>query len=399
MKQTLLVITTFLFILSLGLLAQQQTADGGTIIAGTTLSYTHGSADLLVYKLDAAGNKLWRKNYGGGDGDYYSRVIQTSDGGYAVCGQSYSYTHGSSDFLIYKLDASGAKLWRKNYGGSGHENCINVVQTSDGGYALSGYGDSFTHGMMDLLVYKLDASGAKLWRKNYGGSDYESRGYIIQTSDGGYVLCGRANDGMDADFVVFRLDASGTKQWRKYYGGVGYETATVVRQTADGGYMVGGYGNSYATASSSGRLKFVSDDFLVYKLDASGAKEWRKNYGGTDTEHLYDLYLTDDGGYILFGDSSSYNYSGTDYDFLIYKLDASGAKEWRKNYGGEYGEYGWMAFPLAGGGYLLFGDTDSYVHGTPGDDQDLLVYKVDAAGGKQWRKNYGGSEIEWVVPK
>ena len=94
---------------------------------------------------------------------------QTWDG-YILCGYGDSYTHGDYDLLVYKLDATGAKQWRKNYGGSEEERDGYIQQTADGGYILIGYGYSYTHGDYDLLVYKLDAAGAKQWRKNYGGT-------------------------------------------------------------------------------------------------------------------------------------------------------------------------------------------------------------------------------------
>ena len=94
---------------------------------------------------------------------------QTWDG-YILGGDGDSYTHGNRDFLVYKLDAAGAKQWRKNYGSSGYEIGGHIQQTADGGYILAGYGTSYTNGLTDLLVYKLDAAGAKQWRKNYGGA-------------------------------------------------------------------------------------------------------------------------------------------------------------------------------------------------------------------------------------
>jgi hypothetical protein len=172
MKYATLVITTFVFFFSCALYGQQQTSDGGYIIAGTGSSYVHGAdpnTDFLVYKLSASGVKQWRKNYGGDDYEYCSHVIQTSDGGYALCGQTRSYTHGQTDFLVYRLDPAGAKLWRKNYGGISFERPRRIVQTSDGGFVVSGYTDTYTNGGRDILVYRLNAAGTKLWRKNYGG--------------------------------------------------------------------------------------------------------------------------------------------------------------------------------------------------------------------------------------
>ena len=353
MKCKIPLITTFVFIFSLVLMGQQQTSDGGYIIAGTTESYVHsaGYSDILVYKLTAAGSKQWRKNFGGADNEHYGHVIQTSDGGYAVCGTSWTYTHGEDDFIVYKLSATGAKEWRKNYGGAFTERGGFIQPTADGGYILCGVSDTYTNGGGDYIVYKLDAAGKKEWRKNYGGFSYDE---------------GR-----------------------------------VIRQTFDGGYIVAGHSFSYYTQSTGGKtipLPPPPADMLVYKLDAAGNKVWRKSYGGSGHEECHDIRQTADGGYIIIGETRSYNQTGSDYDFLVYRVDAAGTKLWRKNYGGDMNDFGFMCFATADGGYLLFGDSESYATGPP-YDSDLLVYKVDSAGAKQWRKHYGGVEVENAFPK
>ena len=374
--------------------AQQQTSDGGYIIIGSTHSYTNGSTDFLVYKLDAAGTKVWRKNFGGTSLDNGLFIQQTSDGGYICCGTTQSYTHGSPfycDMLVYKLNAAGQKDWRKNYGGDECDHAFAIRQTSDGGYILSGETYSYVHGTyhsdVDFIAYKLDAAGTKLWRKNYGGDDDDFGADIIQTADGGYAIIGRTDSytNGDNDFLVYKLDPEGTKVWRKNYGGALSDDGYIIQQTSDGGYIILGVSNSYTHGSS---------DILVYKLDAAGTKLWRKNYGGTGSEYNGEIKQTMDGGYILCGTTASYTNGG--YDALVYKLDAAGTKLWRKNFGGEGDDGSFYIWQTSDGGYFLFGETESYVHGTPGGDTDLLAYKLDASGIKLWRKNYGGDKGEFT---
>ena len=83
------------------------------------------------------------------------------DGGYVVAGWSESFTHGSNDFMIYKLDANGHKVWSRNYGGAGNDGATSIQQTSDGGYVVAGSSTSFTHGIYDFMIYKFDANGDK----------------------------------------------------------------------------------------------------------------------------------------------------------------------------------------------------------------------------------------------
>jgi hypothetical protein len=377
MKSSLLITSFVLFISILTVPVQSQS---GYVVAGYGYSYSNGNNDLLVYRLDASGSKLWRKNYGGQYSEYGGFIQQTADGGFILAGESDTYTHGDRDLLVYKLDAAGKKEWRKNYGGQFVDNAASIMQTADGGYILGGHGRSYTNGGYDLLVYKLSATGAKQWRRNYGGWSFdhntEQGGHIRQTADGGYILGGTSDlyANGETDLLVYKLDATGVQQWRKNYGGLQQETGGHIRQTADGGYILGGAGDSYSHGGW---------DLLVYKLDASGKKVWRKNYGGGGSEIGGDIRQTADGGYILGGFGNTYSHGQS--DLLVYKLDSAGTKVWRKNYGGLLTEKGGYIRQVSGG-YILGGYGDTYTHGLT----DFLVYKLDTTGTKVWRKNYGG---------
>ena len=95
-------------------------------------------------------------------------------------------------------------------------------------------------------------------------------------------------------------------------------------------------------------------------------------------------------GYILSGISNSYNHTDPYYDFLVYKLDLNGNKQWRKNHGGAGGEAEAYIRQTLDGGYILGGGTESFTHGA----FDFLLYKLDANGHKQWRRNYGGLDVD-----
>jgi hypothetical protein len=398
MKQTLVVFTMFVFTLSFGLIAQQQTADGGFIIAGGTGSYTNGQTDFLVYKLDSAGTKQWRKNFGG---EYWDNAIQiqpTADGGYVVAGitQSYGASPGFyCDFLVYKLDAAGNKQWRKNLGGYDCDHAYGVIQTSDGGYLVIGDTWNYIHGSSgddcDFLVYRLNANGTKLWRKNYGGTgrDYGLR--AVQTADGGFAFIGYtwSYSNGDYDYLVYKVDASGNKLWRKNFGGTESDFGLFIQQTTDGGYVLSGITESYIHAPAVPKIDLYRD-ILVYRLDADGNKLWRKNYGGDQDDNGYDVRQTSDGGFVVCGDTHSYTH-GND-DMIVYRVDADGNKLWRKNYGGTGSDTAKYIAPCTDGGHYLYGNTESYTNG----NQDFLVYRLDAAGTKLWRKNYGGVMQEYI---
>jgi len=296
----------------------QQTSDGGFIIAGFTGSYSNGGNDFAIYKLDSSGNKVWFKHYGGTASDYAVSIQQTSDNGYIVAGYSSSFTYGGEDIAIYKLNSSGNKVWFKHYGGTANDRAYSIQQTSDGGYVVAGLTYSYTHGGSDYAIYRLDSSGSKIWFKHYGGSLSDDAASIQEISGGGYIVAGYMGSfthGLD-DFGIYKLDSSGNKVWFKHYGGVQNDGAYSIDQTWDNGYIVAGYTGSYTHGN---------DDFAIYKLDSSGNKVWFKHYGGTQADMGKSIQeIGQYTGIVVAGNTSSYTYGNS--DFAIYKLDSDGEK-------------------------------------------------------------------------
>jgi len=346
-----------------------QTSEGDYVVAGLTESFTYGSSDFAIYKLNSSGNKVWLKHYGGSSGDIGYSIQQTSDGGYIVAGQTFSYTNGHRDFAIYKLDSNGNKVWFKHYGGTSLDDGYSIQQTSDGGYVVAGVTHSYTYGDADFATYKLDSNGNKVWFKHYGGTNRDAGRSIQQTTDGGYVVAGKTESYTygNSDIAVYKLDSNGNKVWFKHYGGANNEDGYSIQQTSDGSYVVAGYTESYT---------YGSTDFAIYKLDSSGNKVWFKHYGGTSSDYGRSIQQTSDGGYIVAGYTSSYTYGGA--DFAIYRLDSSGNKVWFKHYGGSSDDLGYSVQQTSDGGYVVTGKTNSYTYG----GFDFAIYKLDSNGDK-----------------
>jgi len=332
----------------------QQTSDGGYIIAGYTFSYSYGDADIAIYRLNSSGNKVWFKHYGGTAEDIADSIQQTSDGGYIVAGHTFSYSYGQSDFAIYKLNSSGNKVWFKHYGGISWDYGNSIQQTSDGGYIVAGHTYSYTYGSFDFAVYKLNSNGNKVWFKHYGGTGSDIAYSIQQTSDGGYIVAGDTDSYSygNRDFAIYRLDSSGNKVWFKHYGGTNNEYGYSIQQTSDGGYILAGYTDTFTNGNY---------DFAIYKLNSNGNKIWFKHYGGGSSDGAYSIQQTSDGGYIVAG--YTYSYTHGNNDFAIYKLNSSGNKVWFKHYGGSQDEYGRSIQQTSDGGYIVGGDSESYTYG------------------------------------
>ena len=341
----------------------QQTADGGYIVAGETLSYGAGSWDFYLVKTDASGNMTWEQTFGGNDADYAQSVQQTTDGGYIVAGTTRSYGAGGSDFYLVKADASGNMTWEQTYGGSGSDNAFSVQQTADGGYIVLGETRSYGAGGSDFYLVKADASGNMEWQQTFGGSDDDWAKSVQQTADGGYIMTGYTQSyaTVNADIYLVKADASGNMTWEQTFSANDDNLGYSVQQTTDGGYIVGGQTANYS-----------ADWFGVYlvKTDTLGNMEWDSTFGNSDYDDAFSVDQTADGGYVIAG--VTWSYGAGEGDCYLIKTDASGNMEWQKTMGGIDDEYAWAVEQTADDGYIVAGETWSFGAG----EGDFYLVKV-----------------------
>jgi hypothetical protein len=120
-----------------------------------TKSYGAGGSDIWVVKIDDNGGEEWTKTFGGAEDDVARSVEQTLDGGYIIAGSSEAYPAILKDMWIGKVDATGQEEWSKTFGGSRDEEARSILGTSDGGYIIAGWTESFGSGWGDYYVVKV----------------------------------------------------------------------------------------------------------------------------------------------------------------------------------------------------------------------------------------------------
>jgi hypothetical protein len=170
----------------------QQTTDGGYVVAGSTQSFGAGDGDVYLVKTDAHGDTIWTRTYGGLSSDVGYSVRQTSDGGYIIAGLTSSFGAGNNDVYLIKINAQGDTLWTRTYGGTDDDEGHSVEQTTDGGYIVAGFTGLYGPSGGDVYLIRTNSSGDTLWTRTYGGSCEDAGNSVQQTADGGYVIAGVA---------------------------------------------------------------------------------------------------------------------------------------------------------------------------------------------------------------
>ena len=374
------------------------------------------------------GEVEWMANFGGSGEETAQAVIKTIDGGYAILGFSNSTdgdlqdkTTAVNDYWLLKLDAEGKLEWNKTYGGSKDDRGQSLVQTTDGGYALTGYamsddGDgSNNEGFHDNWIIKVDASGNLEWEKSFGFSGHDHSYDILQTEDDGFFFTGfldvtsaRADGNTEkgnsltrhgvGEFWGTKVDTKGNLQWRGYYGGTNNDRSHAVVRSDDGGFVMSGFTESsdYDINNSRG-----SYDFWVVKIDNTGNLVWENSFGGTGIERAQDIAKTDDGGFVITGNTFSTDVDITnnngESDIWLIKIDALGNLVWETTFGGTQFEDARSVSPSIDGGFIIAGNSksDDKDASANAGENDIWLIKTDSKGNMTWQKTFGGEGLDF----
>ena len=373
------------------------TNDGGFAVLGYTNSIDGDLTgkslpvnDYWLLKFSALGDLQWSKTYGGSKDDRGQSVIQTTDGGYAVVGYAMSddgdgsLNQGFHDNWILRLDANGDILWEKSFGFSGHDHAYDIVQTSDGGLFFSGFLDVTSsggegnsrkkitsyaqHGVGEFWGIKLDADGNLLWRRYFGGTNNDRSFGAVEANDGGLVMIGASeSDDFDIsnpngsyDVWVVKISAKGDLIWEKSFGGTGIDRAYDVVKTDEGAYVI--VGETFSTDGDIFKNNGESDAWLI-KVSDKGNLLWERTFGGSDFDAARGLATTSDGGFVIAGNSKSVEgdlaENSGENDIWLIKTDTNGNFQDQMVMGGEGLDFGFDILQDDLGNLILVGESAS----------------------------------------
>ncbi len=319
----------------------------------------------------------WNYTFGGENRDQGISVQQTTDSGYIIAGYTESFGAGAADVWLIKTDANGNEEWNRTFGGAGGDYGDSILQITDGGYIISGVKGSYGTENDDVWLIKVDINGNEEWNKTFGGEYRETCKTIQKTSNGGYIISGSTKSYGNGDFDIWliKVDANGNEEWNRTFGGMESDTGNSVQQTTNGGYILTGITWSFGAGAA---------DVWLIKTDVNGNEEWNKTFGGSEEDHGSAVLQTIDDGFIIAGLTGSYG--AGNYDTWLIKTDENGMKEWDKTFGSENYEDSYSIQQTLERGFIITGQKGIY----GAEVSDALLIKTDANGNKEWEKTFGG---------
>lgn len=367
------------------------------------------------------------KTLGGTNNEVAQAVTKTTDAGYAILGYTQSTngditgkTNNSFDYWLLKFDANNHLQWQKTYGGTNDDRGSDIIQTSDGGYAILGFSKSNdidvseNFGDQDFWVAKLNSSGDILWQKSFGFAGADNGISFIQTTDNGFLLTGvldvSASGGLGnskntrvkhagGDYWAIKIDATGNKQWSRYYGGSFTETPYDVIQTNDNGYIIVGSSDSNDVDISNSNGSY---DFWVIKISETGTLIWEKSFGGSEIDEARAITESNDGNFIIVGDTRSRNLNVTHNngaaDLWVIKITPEGTLIWEKSFGGSSFDVGRSISKTPDNNFIISGSSRS-ANGDVQDNKgqnDAWILKIDTHANLIWQKTIGGNNIDFA---
>ena len=337
-----------------------------------------------------APDALWTRHYGGDNQDWGYWVEETSDSGFVAAGFAYDKDGGDTDDDMYvvRTDRDGILLWDSTYGGDRTDRAVQIMQTSDSGFMLCGNSRSYAEGYDDIRVLKLDPTGETVWGENYGLQyTADLAGGFCQLLDGSFLIAAHSADGLymlkidpsggilnevfidaiqqdvnaiaatsdsgaivitwGSPLILIKVNASGDTVWSNPYGSGSQGTSVI--ELAEGGYAAFGWRE----------YPLLDDEFYLVRVDADGGVVWEQHYGNEFRDHGFCVRETLDGGFVMVG--TMFPPSGSEWEQVwVVRTDSDGDTLWTGAFGGDGTEMGNCIQLTSDSGYIITGVTSSY---------------------------------------
>lgn len=364
-------------------------SDGSFLLSNETQSFGKGGKDIWLIKIDSNGKIIWESTVGGKTDEYAGSTKLKSDKEIFISGHKLmknkisfrsllflkSNNKNNINAFIVKLNYKGKVVWqRDNF--EDEKSSVPFITVLGKSILIAGQKSTIYNGNGDAWIALLNKDGEKVWEDSFGGRGADGGNDVLGTSDGGYISVGYTNaygSGKN-DVWIIKTDFNGEKQWSRVYGGKLDDYGWGVTESDDGGYVIAGETFSFGSGQS---------DIYLLKIDSNGNMKWNTTFGGLAEDVAYSVVNSNDGGFIVAAQTKSYGKGGS--DGMIVKFDSKGIKQWNRLFGGKGLDYLKSITVDSLKGYILAGGSRSF---NDGDNQGWVL-SVNNDGYPRWEKTYG----------
>lgn len=327
-------------------------------MAGRTTPPGAIDPDAFLMMLDADGNILWQRSYGGALNDVFYYVTDANDGGFLALGATRSFGQGAMDYFLVKTDAAGNEQWTRTWGGADDDNPGGLIRLQDG-YVISGPQSSFG-ATSQSVVARIDNNGNSVWERLYTHSNSCDLRVTYAENDTLFAV-GRV--GGAACFIKMAA-SDGALISTKQYDGIGSDALFSLQPTPDGNFILA----ETSTSPSGGDT--ISQ--WTCKFKRNGDLIWSKVFTKPGTNIRGSAIAVSDGGYLVTMLELS-NFSQANP--MLVKLTKGGFLEWARSYGGPGADLIFQSVQTPDGGYASVG----YRTVAPGNN-DIYLLKTNEFG-------------------
>ncbi|MGC2236162.1 MAG: FG-GAP-like repeat-containing protein [Pyrinomonadaceae bacterium] len=312
-------------------------AQGNVYVGGTSDTDDNGQTDIILFKVDSNGNRLWTRTFNGSGGyaDGIRDIAVDAGGNVYLAGYAFNNLTGadqSYDYVILKYDTNGNLLWSRTYDGPSKRDDLPTSMKIDATGNVYVTGESYTIGASwtDYATVKYDTNGNQIWAKRFDGGMADTA-YELELDTAGniYVTGESLGSKTGGDILTIKYNSAGQQMWLNRYNDPtnGSDTGYEVEIAASGDVFVMGEALLRAEAET-----------VILKINGSnGASVWTKNYSATNGEYPElpgAMKLDNQGSIIVTGTTSLDTKSFSNLDVFTAKFDADGNLLWSKIYDG-----------------------------------------------------------------
>ena len=285
------------------------TSDGGYLLLGETFSFGNGDTDIWVVKLNGACVIEWERAFGGTDTDSPGGIVERDDGTFLVAGSTKSYGKGNYDLWLLKLNALGALEWEMTLGNETNDMAEGITPLRDGTYTIFGQSDCVVAGRYAAFFYNVDRWGDVNHSMTLRGQQNTFCRAFTQTDDDGFVAVMDSNSFLNLNDAIWAVKLDGETRdvaWQRAFNG---------DRHAFGKAVISGTGDSVIIGGSTTSFGAGNFDFWLLELDGDGEIVTQKTFGMGGLDYLNDVKENGSGGYVMAGYSSSFGNSS--YDICV----------------------------------------------------------------------------------